>query len=158
MRALLALTLFALAAGCLSGGTTPTPAANNSTATAAPMSQMIASVELGESPAAPGAPPVGPGSMYLKATGMDALMVGVPVNLTIKNAGSITHDLVIDGLGFKSGDIAGGQSKSFTFTPTKDGTFDMYCDKAPAPDPTGMNTGSHRADGMAGKVTVKKAA
>lgn len=159
MRVLLLLTILAVAfAGCASkNDDTATPPVNNSTATDMAPMVMTATIELGENAAAPGAPSVGPGSMYLKSTGMDQLVVGMAVNVTVKNAGGMAHNVVIDELGFKTGDIAAGQTKSFTLTPTKDGTFAMYCDKG-APDPTGQLPTSHRAAGMEGKATVKKAA
>ncbi|MEA3201003.1 MAG: Cupredoxin-like domain [Thermoplasmata archaeon] len=152
-----ALALAAGLAGCATkNDATPTPAANNSTATDGTMMPMTATIELGESGPTP-APT--PGSMYLTAKGMDALVVGMPVNVTIKNVGQGTHDVVIPDLGFSSGDIAAGATKSVTLTPTKAGTFDMYCDKGTgAPDPSGQGLGSHRGAGMAGKVTVKAAA
>lgn len=161
MRALLVLVVIALPfAGCLNkADDDAAPVDNQTSSTPAPSMNMsmTATIELGESGGpAPGAPSFGPNSMYLKATGMDALVVGMPVNITIKNAGGIVHNVVIDELSFNSGDIPAGQTKSVTLTPTKDGTFEMYCDKG-FNDPAGTGVATHRGAGMVGKATVKKA-
>ncbi|GEM_PF-5654392 len=161
MRVLLPILLVSAAvlAGCASNSATPPTAANNSTdMTPAPMA-MVATIELGESPTAPGGPAVGPGSMYLTPKGFDGLTAGMTITINITNKGSETHDVVIDGTDFKSGDIAAGKSVTKTWTPTKDGTYTAYCDKgAGVPDPSGQNLGTHRGNGMQATITVKKAA
>ncbi len=91
------------------------------------------------------------GSYYIKP---DKLTVEVnqPVTLKIKNqAWLIPHDLVIKaptaGVNFKV-NLHGGQSGSVTFTPTKTGSYKMYCDKKP------LFGKSHETRGMHGVLEV----
>lgn len=56
---------------------------------------------------------------------------GDTVNITIVNKLSTTHSFVIDGL-VDSGSISGGQTRSFSFTANKVGSF-LYYDKLKAP-------------------------
>jgi len=161
MRLILPLLLLsaAMIGGCVNNDNAPSNAGTNNTTmgSSTNMTMMTATIELGDTPAAPGAPAsAGPGSMYLKATGMDALVVGKPVMVNVTNKGTTTHDVVASGTDFKVADLAAGKSVVVTWTPTKDGTFDIYCDKGA--DPTGqVPIADHRAQGMAGKMTVKKA-
>lgn len=156
MRAiLLAFVLLAAAfAGCTatSDTTTPTPQDNSSSGAPSSVVPMTATIEVGESNPV-GAPLPGQTGqgMYLTAKGMDALMVGMPVNVTITNKGADAHDVVGPDIGLKSPSIPAGKSVSLTITPTKAGTFDIYCDIGQAPV-------DHRSAGMAGKATVKAAA
>lgn len=167
MRVLLSILLLAafVAPGCMTPNDAAAPADNATTNATGEMPGMnmsgpMATIELGESSPAPGAPAQGPGSMYLKVTGMDGLVVGKTVMVNVTNKGAGAHDVVMSGNpDFKSGSIAAGKSVTITWTPTKDGTFDVYCDMGAGVDPTGqVPVADHRAQGMAGKVTVKKAA
>jgi uncharacterized cupredoxin-like copper-binding protein len=63
----------------------------------------------------------------------------------VKNAGSVTHALTIDGPGVEdqtSGDVAPGESGKVTVT-LKPGSYDLYCP-----------VGDHKAEGMDTHVTV----
>jgi plastocyanin len=55
-----------------------------------------------------------------------------------------THDFVIDELGIKSDLVKQGGMEMITFTASKKGTFEYYC-----------SVGSHRANGMVGKLIVE---
>jgi uncharacterized cupredoxin-like copper-binding protein len=75
--------------------------------------------------------------------------VGQPVTFKIKNdAWFITHDLVIKapdaGIDIKV-NLHGGESGEATFTPTKAGTYKMYCDHD-----------SHDEKGMHGQLIVEQ--
>jgi uncharacterized cupredoxin-like copper-binding protein len=79
--------------------------------------------------------------------------VNQPVTLKVSNAAwFIPHDLVVKapeaGIDFKV-DLKGGKSGEVSFTPTKAGSYEMYCDKEP---PIGK---SHREKGMHGKLVVE---
>jgi uncharacterized cupredoxin-like copper-binding protein len=63
----------------------------------------------------------------------------------VKNAGSVTHALTIDGPGVEdetSGDVAPGESGKVTVT-LKPGSYDFYCP-----------VGDHKSEGMDTHVTV----
>jgi plastocyanin len=79
--------------------------------------------------------------------------VNEPVTFKVTNkAWLIPHDLVIDapeaGIDINV-DLRGGKSGEVTFTPTKTGTYEMYCDK----DPPIFK--SHKDKGMHGKLIVE---
>jgi uncharacterized cupredoxin-like copper-binding protein len=79
--------------------------------------------------------------------------VGQPVTLKVKNdAWFISHDLVIKApdadIDIKV-DLRGGESGEATFTPTKPGTYKMYCDKK---SPGGK---THDEKGMHGTLVVE---
>ncbi len=91
------------------------------------------------------------GSYFIKPDKI-TVKVGQPVTLKVKNeAWFVPHDLVIKapdaGINFKV-DLHGGKSGSTTFTPTKTGTYKMYCDKK---SPFGKN---HEEKGMHGELVV----
>lgn len=67
------------------------------------------------------------------------------VTFDVKNMGTITHALEIEGNGVetKTGSIAPGQSASLTVTLPKNGKYELYCP-----------IDGHRAKGMAGTVQV----
>jgi len=76
-----------------------------------------------------------------------------PVTLKVKNdAWFISHDLVIKapdaGIDIKV-NLAGGESGEATFTPTKPGSYKMYCDKK---SPGGE---THDEKGMHGTLIVE---
>jgi plastocyanin len=78
---------------------------------------------------------------------------GQPVTLKATNKATfIPHDLVIKapeaGIDVKL-DVRAGKSGEVTFTPTRAGTYEMFCDKAP---PIGK---SHKEKGMHGKLIVE---
>ena len=78
---------------------------------------------------------------------------GQPVTLKVKNeAWFISHDLVIKapeaGIDIKV-NLGGGDSGEATFTPTKPGTYKMYCDKK---SPGGA---THDEKGMHGTLVVE---
>lgn len=78
---------------------------------------------------------------------------GQPVTLKVKNdAWFISHDLVVKapdaGIDIKV-NLGGGDSGEATFTPTKPGTYKMYCDKK---SPGGE---THDDKGMHGTLVVE---
>ncbi|BCA56384.1 hypothetical protein W02_35240 [Nitrospira sp. KM1] len=78
---------------------------------------------------------------------------GKPVELTLTSVTTITpHNFIIkDPAGSLSveSDVSAGKTVIVTFTPTRPGSFDIYCDKRLWPFP------SHRDKGMEGKLEVK---
>ena len=80
------------------------------------------------------------------------LVVGKPVELTLKSVTTvIPHNFTLNypeaGLNVDQ-NISHGQEVKVTFTPTKTGSFDFYCDKTFLFD-------SHRKKGMKGILEVK---
>lgn len=78
---------------------------------------------------------------------------GQPVTLKVVNKATfLPHNIVIKapeaGLDIKI-DLRADKSGEVTFTPTKPGTYEMVCDKAP---PFGKN---HKEKGMHGKLIVE---
>ena len=77
---------------------------------------------------------------------------GKPVELTLTSVTTIIpHNFIIkDPAGnlFVEQDVSAGKTVTMTFTPTKSGTFPIYCDKRLWPLP------SHRDKGMEGKLEV----
>jgi plastocyanin len=79
--------------------------------------------------------------------------IGQPVTLKVTNVATfIPHDLVIKapdaGVDLKI-DLRAGKSGEVSFTPTRTGSYEMFCDKEP---PIGK---SHRAKGMHGTLIVE---
>jgi plastocyanin len=79
--------------------------------------------------------------------------VGQPVTLKIKNQATfIPHNLIIKapeaGIDVKL-DLSAGKSGEVSFTPTKAGSYEIICDKAP---PIGK---SHKEKGMHGTLLVE---
>jgi len=79
--------------------------------------------------------------------------VGQPVTLKVKNEATfIPHNLAIKspdaGFDVKL-DLSAGKSGEVSFTPTKAGSYEMICDKAP---PVGK---SHKEKGMHGLLVVE---
>jgi plastocyanin len=79
--------------------------------------------------------------------------VNQPVTLRVKNEATfIPHNLVIKspdaGFDVKL-DLSAGKSGEVSFTPTKAGSYEMFCDKAP---PIGK---SHKEKGMHGTLVVE---
>ena len=78
---------------------------------------------------------------------------GKPVELTLTSVTTIIpHNFIIkDPAGSLSveHDVSAGKTVTITFTPTKPGTFPIYCDKRLWPLP------SHRDKGMEGKLEVR---
>lgn len=77
---------------------------------------------------------------------------GQPVTLRVKNEATfIPHNLVIKlpdaGIDVKL-DLGAGKSGEVSFTPTKAGSYEMFCDKTP---PIGK---SHKEKGMHGTLVV----
>ncbi len=85
---------------------------------------------------------------------MITVKVGQPVTLRVKNEATfIPHNLVIKSpdAGFDEKlDLSAGKSGELSFTPTKAGSYEMYCDKAP---PIGK---SHKEKGMRGLLVVEE--
>ena len=79
--------------------------------------------------------------------------VGKPVELTLTSVTTIIpHNFIIkDPAGSLSieQDVSAGKTVTLTFTPTRPGTFPIYCDKRLWPLP------SHRDKGMEGKLEVR---
>ena len=78
---------------------------------------------------------------------------GKPVELTLTSVTTIIpHNFIIkDPAGSLSveQDVSAGKTVTITFTPTRPGTFSIYCDKRLWPLP------SHRDKGMEGKLEVR---
>lgn len=55
-----------------------------------------------------------------------ALTAGEPVNLTLINEGSLSHDLVVADLGVQA-EARPGRSSTVGFTPTQAGTYSFIC-------------------------------
>lgn len=70
--------------------------------------------------------------------------VGEPVTVVYENVGQYPHNFVVDELGVMSQTIKAGETGTFTFTPSKAGTFAFYC-----------SLPNHRERGMAGVITVE---
>jgi uncharacterized cupredoxin-like copper-binding protein len=70
---------------------------------------------------------------------MPSTLKAGPVEFDVKNAGQITHDLVITGNGLSAGTprFNGGQSKVLRVT-LKPGTYDVFC-SVPGHKPAGMD-------------------
>jgi heme/copper-type cytochrome/quinol oxidase subunit 2 len=74
---------------------------------------------------------------------------GKPVELTLTSVTTITpHNFIIKELSVEQ-DVSAGKTVTITFTPTRTGTFPIYCDKRLWPLP------SHRDKGMEGTFEVK---
>lgn len=91
------------------------------------------------------------GSYYFKPDKIQ-LRVGEPVTLKVRNEGSVVpHDLIVNapeaGIDIHIA-VSGGATASASFTPTKAGTYDMYCGKKM------VLMKSHRDKGMAGTLEV----
>jgi len=70
--------------------------------------------------------------------------VGQSVTVTYTNTGKYPHNFVIDELSVKSQTIKPGETETFTFTPSKAGTFAFYC-----------SLPNHREKGMVGTLSVQ---
>ncbi len=82
------------------------------------------------------------GRYYFKPDKLQAA-VGQALTLSLRNVGAIAHNLSIDE--FKvSQDVAAGQNSTVTFTPTRRGTFRVYC-----------NVPGHVDLGMVAELTVR---
>lgn len=111
-------------------------------------------VLLAFSPAAPAADQVidvKVGSYYIKPEKI-TVKVGQPVTLNVTNeATMIPHNVVIKapeaGIDVKV-DVGGGKKGSATFTPTKAGMYEMFCDKKM------VMMKSHKEKGMKGVLEV----
>lgn len=69
--------------------------------------------------------------------------VGQSVTVVYKNTGKYPHDFVIDELGVKSQVINSGETATFSFVPSKAGSFPFYC-----------SLPNHREKGMSGVILV----
>ena len=70
--------------------------------------------------------------------------VGQPLRLNLQNGGSVIHDFHVRGLDVASPKVQPGQSMSFEFTPSRAGTFEVFCEEP-----------GHEAGGMTGTLTVQ---
>ena len=70
--------------------------------------------------------------------------VGQSVTVTYTNTGKYPHNFVVDELGIKSQTIKPGETETFTFIPSKAGTFAFYC-----------SLPNHREKGMVGTLSVQ---
>lgn len=142
MRLLVLLVVLTLFAGCTSdepSTTAPTP-----TPTPTPMTDAVAaSVDLVREPGV-GVPPT---TLGIRPARLE-LAAGILVNLTVNNADTAGHDLVIEGLDVATENIAGGASASLLFAPSEPGTYRMYCSVG------GDGPLGHAAQGMTGEVVV----
>jgi len=69
---------------------------------------------------------------------------GDTVKITLTNSGNMPHDWVVDEFGAKTKQIKNGETDSITFVADQAGTFEYYC-----------SVGSHRKNGMVGKLIVE---
>lgn len=70
------------------------------------------------------------------------LIVGEPVNLTIRNDGAASHDFVVEELGVRIV-VSSGDEATAGFVPERTGTFDFSC-----------TVPGHAGAGMVGTLTV----
>ncbi len=71
---------------------------------------------------------------------------GDTVKVTLVNADPAQpHSFVINELNAKSGQVAAGQTKTYTFTASQAGEFQFYCDVP-----------GHKEGGMVGTITVNE--
>ena len=84
------------------------------------------------------------GSEYSYNPSVINLESGQTVKLTFKNVGTFPHNLTIGDLGVATKTVAPGGSDVVEFTVHEPGTYAFYC-----------TIGTHRAQGMEGKVVVK---
>jgi uncharacterized cupredoxin-like copper-binding protein len=110
------------------GGNSSKPAAS-STSTGAPAGQTISLSEKEFS--------ITPRAIKVAKTGT--------YTFEVKNEGSITHALEVEGNGVeqKTGDISAGSSATLTVTLSKDGSYEVYCP-----------IDGHRQSGMEASLTV----
>ena len=106
---------------------------------------------LSASAAEPRVVEISAGSYYFKPDKIQ-LRVGEPVTLKLRNEGSVVpHDLIVHapeaGIDIHLA-VSGGASATASFTPTKAGTYDMYCGKKM------VLMKSHRDKGMVGTLEV----
>jgi heme/copper-type cytochrome/quinol oxidase subunit 2 len=97
------------------------------------------------------------------ALGSTTVKVGVPVTITITNKDDVAHSMTSPDLGLNivipAATDKGDGSVTYTFTPTKTGTFRWFCaipcdtDNA-GWDMTSDGTGSGQSNFMAGSITV----
>ncbi len=83
------------------------------------------------------------GSEFKYEPSVISAKVGQQVTVTYTNVGQYPHDFVIDELGVQSQVIKAGETGTFSFTPTKAGTFSFYC-----------SLPNHLERGMEGTITV----
>ncbi len=72
------------------------------------------------------------------------LTAGQPVTLTLKNTGTLQHDFAIPDLNVTSPVVNPGQTTTYTFTPSRAGTFQFIC-----------NQPGHKEAGMVGTATIQ---
>jgi len=84
------------------------------------------------------------GEYYYKPSTITA-SPGQSVTVTLKNVGSLQHNLYIDAINATSEMVDPGKSADFTFTaPSQAGSYDFWCTVA-----------GHKELGMVGKLEVK---
>ena len=91
------------------------------------------------------------GSDYFFKPAHIIVKVNLPVELKIRKDGyMIPHNIIIDApeAGIKFNETLSRDPKAVTFTPTRVGTYPMYCDKKPP------FMASHREKGMEGLLEV----
>lgn len=69
---------------------------------------------------------------------------GERVRITLRNNGSMPHNLTIEGMGAATNTIVAGQSDSVEFVSSEPGEFTFYC-----------SIGNHRSLGQEGIIEVK---
>lgn len=69
---------------------------------------------------------------------------GTPVEIVMRNTGTVPHDFNVDDLSLSSGQIQAGQSGTLQFTPNRAGEFRIVCHEA-----------GHEALGMVGTLIVQ---
>lgn len=91
------------------------------------------------------------GSDYFFKPGHIVVKVNVPVELKVRKDGYvIPHNIIIEApeAGIKVNESLTRDPKAITFTPTRAGTYPVYCDKKPP------FMASHREKGMEGVLEV----
>jgi uncharacterized cupredoxin-like copper-binding protein len=127
--AALLLPLCVALAGC-GGGYSSSSAGSSGATTAAAASPQTVSISEAE---------------FMLSPGTVSLAKPGKVTFDVKNMGTITHALEIEGNGVeaKTGSIAPGQAASITVDLAKNGKYELYCP-----------IDGHRAKGMEGSVQV----
>lgn len=83
------------------------------------------------------------GSEYSFSPSTITAKKGETLRVTFKNTGNMPHDFLVDELGVSSPKVIPGDSTTFDINAGVAGTFPIYC-----------SVGSHRSQGMEGKITV----
>lgn len=84
------------------------------------------------------------GTEYAFSPSTITVKAGQQVVISFQNAGSINHNLVIEGLGINTRTIGAGQTDTIEFIASTSGTYTIFC-----------SVPGHRAAGMTGNLKVE---